>query len=188
MKFCSSCGGANEIRIPEGDSRERAVCRTCATIHYVNPKIVLGTIPVWEDQVLLCRRAIEPRLGLWTLPAGFMEVQESTAQGAIRETLEEAGAEIRLGALFSVFDSPHVDQVHLFYLAELSHLGFAAGPESLEVRLFREAEIPWESIAFRTITATLRFYFHDRRQGHFGLHTGDIRHVQFPHDPLTALG
>lgn len=188
MKFCSSCGGANEIRIPEGDSRERAVCRTCATIHYVNPKIVLGTIPVWEDQVLLCRRAIEPRLGLWTLPAGFMEVQESTAQGAIRETLEEAGAEIRLGALFSVFDIPHVDQVHLFYLAELSHLGFAAGPESLEVRLFREAEIPWESIAFRTITATLRFYFHDRRQGHFGLHTGDIRHVQFPHDPLTALG
>jgi ADP-ribose pyrophosphatase YjhB (NUDIX family) len=154
----------------------------------VNPKIVLGTIPVWEDQVLLCRRAIEPRLGLWTLPAGFMEVQESTAQGAIRETLEEAGAEIRLGALFSVFDIPHVDQVHLFYLAELSHLGFAAGPESLEVRLFRESEIPWESIAFRTITATLRFYFHDRRQGHFGLHTGDIRHVQFPHDPPTPLG
>ncbi len=149
---------------------------------------MLGTIPVWEDQVLLCRRAIEPRLGLWTLPAGFMEVQESTAQGAIRETLEEAGAEIRLGALFSVFDIPHVDQVHLFYLAELSHLGFAAGPESLEVRLFRESEIPWESIAFRTITATLRFYFHDRRQGRFGLHTGDIRHVQLPHDPLAPLG
>ncbi len=188
MKFCSSCGGANEIRIPEGDSRERAVCRTCATIHYVNPKIVLGTIPVWKDQVLLCRRAIEPRLGLWTLPAGFMEVEESTAQGAIRETLEEAGAEIRLGTLFSVFDIPHVDQVHLFYLAELSHLGFAAGPESLEVRLFRESEIPWESIAFRTITATLRFYFHDRRQGQFGLHTGDIRHVQLPHDPLAPLG
>ncbi len=188
MKFCSSCGDANEIRIPEGDSRERAVCKSCATIHYVNPKIVLGTIPVWEDQVLLCRRAIEPRLGLWTLPAGFMEVQESTAQGAIRETFEEAGAEIRLGALFSVFDIPHVDQVHLFYLAELSNLGFAAGPESLEVRLFRESEIPWESIAFRTITATLRFYFHDRRQGHFGLHTGDIRHVQLPHDPLAPLG
>lgn len=187
MKFCPSCGGANENRVPEGDSRERAVCKVCAAIHYVNPKIVLGTIPVWEDQVLLCRRAIEPRLGLWTLPAGFMEVQESTAQGAIRETFEEAGADIRLGKLFSVFDVPHVDQVHLFYLADLNHLNVAAGPESLEVRLFRESEIPWQQIAFRTITATLRFYFHDRREGHFGLHTGDIRHIPLPDGTVTPL-
>ncbi len=188
MKFCPSCGSANEIRIPEGDSRERAVCGTCATIHYVNPKIVLGTIPVWEDQVLLCRRAIEPRLGFWTLPAGFMEVQESTAQGAIRETFEEAGAEIDLGDLFSVFDIPHVDQVHLFYLAKLRHLEMAPGPESLEIRLFRESEIPWDDIAFRTITATLRFYFRDRKEGRYGLHTGDIRQIQLPHDPFAPLG
>ena len=163
MKFCSSCGAATEVRIPTGDTRLRAVCTACGTIHYVNPKMVLGTIPVWGDQVLLCRRAIEPRYGLWTLPAGFMEVGESTAHGAMRETLEEAGARVTLERLFSVFDIPHVDQVHLFYLAQLNDVNINAGEESLEVRLFREQEIPWPHIAFRTITATLRFYFHDRR-------------------------
>jgi ADP-ribose pyrophosphatase YjhB (NUDIX family) len=187
MKFCSDCGLPTETTIPEGDSRLRSVCTGCKTIHYVNPKMVLGTIPVWNDQVLLCRRAIEPRRGLWTLPAGFMEVAESTAQGAMRETMEEAGARVELGNLFSVFDIPHVDQVHLFYLAKLRDLDFAAGPESLEVRLFREDEIPWSTIAFRTITATLRFYFHDRRQGVMSIHTGDIREVVLPHDPTAAL-
>jgi ADP-ribose pyrophosphatase YjhB (NUDIX family) len=147
--------------------------------------MVLGTVPVWGEQVLLCRRAIEPRLGMWTLPAGFMEVGESTANGAMRETMEEAGARVELGPLFSVLDVPHVDQVHLFYLATLLDLDFAAGPESLEVRLFHEHEIPWASIAFRTIIATLRFYFHDRRHGTIGLHTGDIR--QLPHESNTQL-
>lgn len=183
MKFCSQCGSPVEIRVPDGDTRLRAVCTACAEIHYVNPKMVLGTIPAWADQVLLCRRAIEPRLGLWTLPAGFMEINESTAQGAMRETMEEAGARVELGPLFSVFDIPHVDQVHIFYLAKLKDLDFAAGPESLEVRLFREDEIPWDSIAFRTITATLKFYFHDRRQGVMSVHTGDIRELQLPHEP-----
>jgi ADP-ribose pyrophosphatase YjhB (NUDIX family) len=150
--------------------------------------MVLGTIPAWGDQVLLCRRAIEPRLGLWTLPAGFMEVNESTAQGAMRETMEEAGARVELGNLFSVFDIPHVDQVHIFYLATLKDLNFAAGPESLEVKLFREHEIPWDSIAFRTITATLKFYFHDRRQGEMSVHTGDIREISLPHESPTDLG
>lgn len=167
-------------RVPEGDNRLRSVCSACDTIHYVNPKMVLGTLPFWGDQVLLCRRAIEPRLGLWTLPAGFMELGESTADGALRETTEEAGAEVTLGPLFSVFDIPHVDQVHLFYLAELRHLRFNPGPESLEVRLFSEADMPWQQIAFRTITATLRFYFDDRRRGAMGLHTGDIRHLALP--------
>ena len=183
MKFCSQCGSPVEIRVPDGDTRLRAVCTACAETHYVNPKMVLGTIPAWGDQVLLCRRAIEPRLGLWTLPAGFMEINESTAQGAMRETMEEAGARVELGPLFSVFDIPHVDQVHIFYLAKLKDLDFAAGPESLEVRLFREDEIPWDSIAFRTITATLKFYFHDRRQGVMCVHTGDIRELQLPHEP-----
>jgi ADP-ribose pyrophosphatase YjhB (NUDIX family) len=187
MKFCPDCGAPNEVRIPDGDTRPRAVCPQCAGIHYVNPKLVLGTIPVWDDQVLLCRRAIEPRYGMWTLPAGFMEVNESTADGAMRETLEEAGAHVSLGPLFSVFDIPHVNQVHLFYLARLENLDFAAGQESLEVRLFRENEIPWETIAFRTITATLRFYFHDRRRGEMSVHTGDIREIELPHDAQAAL-
>ena len=187
MKFCSECGGTTETLIPEGDSRLRAVCSACKIIHYVNPKMVLGTIPAWGDQVLLCRRAIEPRYGLWTLPAGFMEVEESTANGAMRETMEEAGARIELGSLFSVFDIPHVNQVHLFYLAQLKDLEFAAGPESLEVKLFTEDEIPWNLIAFRTITATLKFYFYDRRQGVMSVHTGDIRELRLPHEPHTDL-
>jgi ADP-ribose pyrophosphatase YjhB (NUDIX family) len=187
MKFCSECGGTTETLIPEGDSRLRAVCSACKIIHYVNPKMVLGTIPAWGDQVLLCRRAIEPRYGLWTLPAGFMEVEESTANGAMRETMEEAGARIELGSLFSVFDIPHVNQVHLFYLAQLKDLEFAAGPESLEVKLFTEDEIPWNLIAFRTITATLKFYFHDRRQGVMSVHTGDIRELRLPHESYTDL-
>jgi len=187
MKFCSECGGTTETLIPEGDSRLRAVCSACNIIHYINPKMVLGTIPAWGDQVLLCRRAIEPRYGLWTLPAGFMEVEESTANGAMRETMEEAGARIELGSLFSVFDIPHVNQVHLFYLAQLKDLEFAAGPESLEVKLFTEDEIPWNLIAFRTITATLKFYFHDRRQGVMSIHTGDIRELRLPHEPHTDL-
>ena len=187
MKFCSLCGSPTRERVPVGDTRLRAVCSRCDAIHYVNPKMVLGTIPVWGEQVLLCRRAIEPRLGMWTLPAGFMEVGESTANGAMRETMEEAGARVELGPLFSVLDVPHVDQVHLFYLATLLDLDFAAGPESLEVRLFHEHEVPWASIAFRTIIATLRFYFHDRRHGVIGLHTGDIRDVQLPHESNTHL-
>ncbi len=182
MKFCPLCSGIIEIRVPEGDNRLRAVCTRCATVHYANPKLVLGTIPVWQDQVLLCKRAIEPRYGLWTLPAGFMELGESTADGAMRETLEEAGARVELGRLFSVFDIPHVDQVHMFYLATLKDLNFAAGVESLEVKLFKEEDIPWNLIAFRTITATLRFYFHDRKSGEFAVHTGDIRHIALAHE------
>ncbi len=137
---------------------------------------MLGTIPVWGDQVLLCKRAIEPRYGFWTLPAGFMENGESTEEGAARETAEEAGAHIELGSLYSVLDIPHVDQVHLFFHAKLIDTEFDPGPESLEVRLFSEADIPWESLAFRTVEQTLRWFFDDRRQGSFPVRRSAIRY------------
>jgi ADP-ribose pyrophosphatase YjhB (NUDIX family) len=187
MKFCSNCGHAVTLRIPEGDTRPRHVCDNCHTIHYVNPRNVVGTVPVWQDKVLLCRRAIEPRYGYWTLPAGFMEIGETTAEAGARETLEEAGARVTVGELFSIMNVPHVHQVHLFYLAHLNDLDIAAGEESLEVRLFDEEEIPWSQLAFPTVIHTLRFFFEDRdagrvRDGNFRLHTMDIE------KPLQPLG
>jgi len=136
--------------------------------------MVVGTIPEWEDRILLCRRAIEPRLGFWTLPAGFMELGETTAQAALRETLEEARARVELGEAFSLLSVPYVNQVHLFYRARLVEQKFAAGEETLEVRLFSENEIPWEGVAFRTISATLRDFFSDRKEGQFRMHAGEI--------------
>lgn len=164
------------LSIPAGDNRHRYCCAACGTIHYQNPKLVLGTIPVWREQVLLCRRAIEPRYGFWTLPAGFMENGESTEEGATRETSEEAGARIELGPLYSVLDVPHVDQVHLFFRANLADVDFDPGPESLEVRLFDEVDIPWGSLAFRTVEQTLRWFFEDRRNGTYPLRTSAIRY------------
>ena len=174
IRFCRACGSAVAYRIPADDNRERAVCTACGTIHYENPTNVVGTVPVWGDQVLLCKRAIEPRYGLWTLPAGFLELGETTAQGALRETIEEAGAQIELGALFSLLDVPRVGQVHLFYLARMTSTALDPGSETLEARLFREDEIPWDQIAFRTVRETLRFFFADRRDAHFRFHVADI--------------
>lgn len=174
MKFCSVCGHEVIARIPPGDNRERFVCYQCGTIHYQNPRNVVGTVPVWGEQVLLCRRAIEPRYGYWTLPAGFMEMVETTAEAAARETLEEAGARVEVQTLFTLLNVPQVHQVHLFYLARLVDPGFEAGEESLEVRLFDEADIPWDEIAFPTVSQTLRFFFADRATGDYGVHTGDI--------------
>ena len=174
LNFCSVCGHAITVRVPPGDNRDRATCEACGAIHYVNPRIVVGTVPVWRDQVLLCRRAIEPRRNYWTLPAGFLETDETVAAGAIRETDEEAGARILLGPLFTMLDVVHVHQVHVFYRAELLDLDFAPGEESLEVQLFTEAEIPWDELAFRTITTTLRHFFADRTRGQFELHTAAI--------------
>ena len=165
MKFCPKCGATVEIKIPEGDTRERYVCSSCATIHYENPRNVVGTIPLWEDKVLLCKRAIQPRLGFWTLPAGFLEVNESTQAGAQRETLEEAGAHVEVGPLFSLLNVTHAEQVHLFYLAKMHEPVFSAGIESLEVQLFSESEIPWADIAFPTVTKTLEWFFSDRSAG-----------------------
>lgn len=161
-------------RVPQGDNRERDCCDHCGTIHYVNPRPVVGTIPVWRDRILLCKRAIEPRYGKWTLPAGFMEIGETTAEGALRETLEEAGARVELGPLYTMIDVPYVEQVHIFFRAQLLDLDFAPGAESLEVRLFDEPEIPWDEIAFRTVAMTLRLYLEDRARGVFGMHTGAI--------------
>jgi ADP-ribose pyrophosphatase YjhB (NUDIX family) len=173
-RFCSNCGHAITRRVPRGDSRLRDCCDQCGAIHYVNPRPVVGTIPVWDDRVLLCLRAIEPRLGYWTLPAGFMEVGETAAEGARRETEEEACARVELGPLFTLIDVPSVEQLHIFYRARLLDLDFAAGAETQEVRLFSEADIPWDRIAFRTVDTTLRLFFEDRSRGLFGTHTSEI--------------
>lgn len=174
MNFCSNCGAPVALRIPPGDTLPRHVCASCGSIHYLNPKIVVGAIPEWEDRILLCRRAIEPRHGFWTLPAGFMENAETTAEGAARETLEEACARIEVGEMFTLINVPHISQVHIVHRARLLDLEFSPGEESLEVALFAEEEIPWQDIAFRTIAMTLRHYFEDRRHGNFGFHTASI--------------
>ena len=174
MNFCSECGRPVEQRIPGRDDRLRHVCPSCGTVHYQNPKMVVGTLPEWENKVLLCRRAIEPRYGLWTLPAGFMELGETVQQGAARETLEEAHARVAVGPLYVLFNLPHIDQVYLMFRARLQDLQFRSGPESLEVRLFSEAEIPWGEIAFPVIAETLRLYFRDLATGSFGLRSGEI--------------
>ncbi|SRR5579871_1264435 len=178
MNFCPNCAAPVEFIIPEGDNRERFVCTRCKTIHYQNPKMVIGTVPVWEDKVLLCKRAIEPRLGFWTLPAGFMENGETTAEAAARETLEEANARVDLMELYTVYSVSHVNQVHLYYRAVLLDTAFAPGAESLEVRLFTESEIPWPALAFRTVAVTLKHFYSDRAAGSFRLHTGALTPVR----------
>lgn len=176
IRHCRECGAAVDYRVPDdGDTRARAVCPACATIHYENPLNVVGTVPVLDGRVLLCKRNIEPRWGKWTLPAGFMELDETTAEGALRETDEEAGAQIVLGPLFSLVNVPQVGQVHLFYLATLLSAQFNPGHETIEARLFAEDEIPWDEIAFRTVRVTLERYFADRRTGQFGMHCLDVR-------------
>lgn len=175
MNYCSECGAPVSLRVPEGDTLPRHVCQACGTIHYQNPKMVVGCIPEWEDRILLCRRAIEPKHGLWTLPAGFMENGETTAEGAARETWEEAGARIEIGKLYTLYNLPQVNQVYFIFRARLLDLDFQPGAESLEARLFTEKEIPWEQIAFRTVRTTLEQYFTDRRRDRFDFHFGDIR-------------
>jgi ADP-ribose pyrophosphatase YjhB (NUDIX family) len=174
IKHCRACGAEATYSIPADDNRERAVCGNCGTIHYENPLNVVGTVPVWNDKVLLCRRNIEPRFGLWTLPAGFMELGETTEQGAIRETVEEAGARIDLLGLYTVLNVVRVGQLHLFYRATLRDTDFAPGPETIEAQLFREQEVPWDTLAFRTVRETLRRYFEDRKTGQFPVHCADI--------------
>ncbi|MBI5258499.1 MAG: NUDIX hydrolase [Burkholderiales bacterium] len=175
IKHCRHCGAAVAYRVPDDDNRERAVCPACATIHYENPINVVGTLPVWGEQVLLCRRAIEPRYGFWTLPAGFMELGETVADGALRETVEEAGAKVELQGLFTMLNVVRVGQVHLFYRARMLDTSLDPGPETIEARLFHEHEIPWDEIAFRTVRETLQHYFDCRRRGgDYPLHCGDI--------------
>jgi 8-oxo-dGTP pyrophosphatase MutT (NUDIX family) len=173
MKFCSACGASVDHRVPEGDTLPRYICAECETIHYENPKMVVGCIPVWGDQILLCRRAIEPRHGYWTLPAGFLENGESASAGAMRETLEEADARVEMGEMFSFYNLTHINQIYVMFRARLLDLNFGPGTESLEVRLFKEEDIPWDQMAFRTVSETLKHFFADRKRGTFTLHMGD---------------
>jgi len=174
IKHCRSCGSLIAYLVPSDDNRERAVCGDCGTVHYENPLNVVGTVPAWQDQVLLCKRNIEPRYGMWTLPAGFMELGETLEAGALRETDEEAGARVELQGLFTLLNVVRVGQVHFFYRAQLTDINFNPGPETIEARLFREDEVPWEQLAFRTVRETLHRYFEDRRRGRFELHFADI--------------
>jgi ADP-ribose pyrophosphatase YjhB (NUDIX family) len=178
MNYCSSCGAVLQKKIPPGDNRPRFVCGSCNTIYYQNPKIVTGCLAEWENKVLMCRRAIIPRRGLWTLPAGFMENDETVVEAAIRETYEEANASVEIIDLFTIFNLPHVNQVYMMFRAHLQDLNYRPGEESLEVDLFDETQIPWDRLAFATIHHTLRFYFHDRQNGHFGFHMGDIIKIE----------
>ncbi|MGE5171451.1 MAG: NUDIX hydrolase [Rudaea sp.] len=188
MRYCSVCGSPEiALRVPAGDTLPREVCDACGTIHYQNPKVVVGCLPEWEGRVLLCKRAIEPRLGLWTLPAGFLENGETLANGALRETLEEAHAHVAVGELYTVISLPMINQVYMMFRARLLDLDFGPGSESLDVRLFDESEIPWEALAFRTIARTLRNHFLDRRLGVSAVRVSAIeRRPPLPPDLLAA--
>lgn len=181
MKYCSQCGAPVRVGVPQGDNRERHICDGCGAIHYHNPKIVAGCIPVWEDQILLCRRAIAPRRGFWTVPAGFMENGETTHAGAARETLEEANARVEVEQLYMTVNLPHINQVYMLFRARLLDLEFSPGEESLEVGLFRQDEIPWQEMAFPTVTLALQRFFEDRAKGHFPARMADIE--RDPDDP-----
>jgi ADP-ribose pyrophosphatase YjhB (NUDIX family) len=174
MKYCSACGNEVTLGVPSGDNRERFVCEHCDTIHYQNPRIITGCLAIWEDQVLLCKRAINPRSGFWTLPAGFLENGETTQAGAARETWEEAQAKVAIDDLYTMFSLPHISQVYLFYRAQLIDGAFSAGHETEQVALFREEDIPWSELAFPVIRDTLQHYFKDRIHNQFAVHTGDI--------------
>lgn len=174
MNFCSHCGNPVSLIIPPGDDRSRHVCCHCDRIHYQNPRIITGCLPLHGEQVLLCRRAIEPRHGLWTLPAGFLENGETIEQGALRESLEEANAPLQSQGLYAMLDIPRIHQIYFFFRASFVRLEHSPGQESLETRLFAEADIPWESLAFPVIERVLRHYFQDRQQGEFPLRTGVI--------------
>ena len=174
MIFCSNCGARVTEKIPAGDNRPRYVCDACKTVHYQNPNIVAGCIPVWKDRVLLCKRAIEPRYGLWTLPAGFMENGESTEQAAARETWEEACGKVTDMALYGVFSIPHINQVYMMFRAQLAADDFRPGAESLDVRLHEEHEIPWNELAFPVVKLTLARYYEDMRRGSFPVHVEDV--------------
>ena len=174
MKFCPNCGQPVEVRIPAGDNLPRHVCPACAAVHYHNPKIVVGCVPEHDGRILLCRRAIEPRLGYWTVPAGFMENDETMQQGAARESWEEALAKVEIGSPLAIVHVLHAQQVHVMFRARLAAPGYGVGAESLEVELCRPEDIPWKDIAFRTVGLTLRHWFADRARGTFGFHAEDL--------------
>lgn len=170
IHYCQKCGHGTTKKVPLGDSKIRQVCVACGTIHYENPKVICGALVIWENQILLCRRAIEPRYGLWTLPAGYMELAETMAEGAARETFEEAEAHINIEGLYCMYDIPHIGQIYALFKAQLKDGIFGAGPETIETRLFKEEDIPWDSLAFPSVKQTLRHYFKDKLNQHYPLH------------------
>ena len=177
MKFCSSCGSSVELKIPAGDDRQRFVCTSCELIHYTNPRVIVGCLPVYEGKVLLCKRAIEPRKNFWTLPAGFMENGETTLQGAARETWEEARAKVSNLQLYRIFDVPYISQVYMFYRCTIDDGAFGVGPESLESGLYEEDQIPWEEIAFPVVRESLREYFDDVKRQEFPVRVSEIKYT-----------
>ena len=186
MNYCSQCGKAVEQIIPDGDNRHRFVCTVCEHVHYQNPRIIAGCLPIFENKVLLCKRAIEPRKGYWTLPAGFLENGEATSEGALRETIEEANARVEILDLYTVFSVPHISQVYMFFRANLPVAEFSAGVESLAVDLFDEADIPWNEISFPAIARTLEHYFEDRKQDQFPTRYAKIERTPLNTNPLNT--
>jgi ADP-ribose pyrophosphatase YjhB (NUDIX family) len=181
IKFCSDCGHPVEFRIPEGDHLPRHSCPSCGAIHYRNPKVIVGCVPEWDDgRVLMCRRAIEPRLGLWTFPAGFLEMGETSGEGAARETREEARAEVAIEDLFVVINVPYVSQLYLVHRGRMKNPHHGPTPESSETVLMREDQIPWDEIAFPTIYHSLRFFFADRASGERSFHSLDLTRRPLP--------
>lgn len=174
MNYCSYCSASVSRQIPEGDNQFRYVCSECGLIHYQNPKVVAGCIVTWQDEVLLCRRAIDPRKGLWTIPAGFMELGETVDSAAVRETLEEAMADVKIDELFCIYSIPHVSQVYIIFRGHLEQRDFDAGAESLEVVLFSENDIPWRALAFRVVHMALERFFEARHEGDFRPYVGVI--------------
>jgi ADP-ribose pyrophosphatase YjhB (NUDIX family) len=182
VHFCNVCGQGVDFRIPDGDHQPRHVCRSCGHVQYFNPRVIVGCVPEWEDgRILLCKRNIEPRFGLWTFPAGFMELGETTAQGAARETKEESEADVQVGSLVAVINVPYVSQVYMIHRGRMLSAHHAPTPESSETRLVREEDIPWDQIAFPTVYHGLRFFFADRAAGSETIHTLDL--TRKPSDP-----
>jgi len=174
MKYCSKCGNSVEKKIPEDDNRLRDCCSSCGEIHYVNPKVIVGTVPVKDNKILLCKRAIQPRYGLWTLPGGFLENGETIKQGAFRETEEETNTKVEMGHLYAIFNIPQIAQIYMLHLSEVVKDDFKETSESLEVKLFSEEEIPWDQLAFPFVPTILKYYFEDRKKGIFPLRTETI--------------
>ena len=174
MSFCTACGHKTIDQIPLGDHNVRQICTDCGTIHYVNPKVICGALALWQNKVLLCRRAIEPRYGLWTLPAGYMELFETMDQGAARETREEAEAEVEIEHLYCMYNIPRIGQIYVLFKTQIVAGQFGAGEETIESRLFSEEEIPWDDLAFPSVERTLRHYFSDRKNNQFPLHIETI--------------
>lgn len=179
MKFCSQCGSDQlAFKQPKGDNRPRFICDSCDTIHYSNPNIVTGCLPIWEDKVLLCKRAIEPRKGYWNVPAGYMENGETVEAGAQREVWEEAEAKVNILGVLVLYSIPQINQVYIHFLGELQNLNYGVGEESLEVQLFAEEDIPWKDMAFPSSVFALKRYFEDRKSGEHRAHIGEMKDWQ----------